>query len=91
MTAPPARQNDALAERPWLPATVQQRVAATPGPAAMLSAVELQIEVEWLVQEPPYPRCRVPQSQPRHERDEPPCRGAPVGADWVTGFSGLPG
>jgi glycine hydroxymethyltransferase len=51
MTAPPPRQNDSLAERPWLPATVRQRVAAISGPAATLSPVELQTEVERLVQE----------------------------------------
>lgn len=47
----PATHLRPLAPRPWLPAVVQDRVAAVAEPAAALSAVELQDEVERLVQQ----------------------------------------
>ncbi|MDN5763921.1 MAG: beta-eliminating lyase-related protein, partial [Microlunatus sp.] len=40
-----------MAQRPWLPEPVRDRVAAVAGPAAALSAVEVQVEVERLVQD----------------------------------------
>lgn len=50
-TTSPASHLRSLAPRPWLPGVVQDRVAAVAEPAAALSAVQLQDEVERLVQE----------------------------------------
>ena len=81
-----------LAERPWLPAHVEARVAQIATATASLSAAELQTEVERLAAENhQHPRRRLPQPQPGDQRDEPARRGDALGRARVAAVAGLPG